>query len=126
MRAEKHSAGQEGPGHHGPTAGDVDPFFPGIAHDQRAQGESKGHGEAHISQVKHGRMDHHFRILQQRVQARAVGWQFARHKSKGMGGEIQQQQEENLHRGNNGGRVGKKPGVSFVPQPQNQSVGRQQ
>ena len=43
-----------------------------------------------------------------------------------MGGKIQQHQKENLHCGNNCGSVGKKPGVSFVPQPQNQSVSRQQ
>ena len=71
-------------------------------------------------------MDHHLGILQQRVEAGAVGGQFARHERERMRGEIQQQKEENLHRGNNGGGVGKKPGISFVPQPQNQSVGRQQ
>ncbi len=43
-----------------------------------------------------------------------------------MGGKIQQQQKENLYRGDDDGSVGKKPRVSFVPQPQNQSVGRQQ
>ena len=71
-------------------------------------------------------MDHHLGILQQRVQSGAVGRQFARHQSKRMGGKIQQQQKENLHRGNNGGGIGEKPGVSFVPQPQDQSVSRQQ
>ena len=43
-----------------------------------------------------------------------------------MGGEIQQQQEENLHRGNDGRGVRKKPGISFVPQPQDKSIGGQQ
>src|SRR4029078_12022350 len=43
-----------------------------------------------------------------------------------MGGEIHQQQEENLYRGNDGGSIGRKPGFSFVPQPQDESVSRQQ
>ena len=43
-----------------------------------------------------------------------------------MGGEIQQQQKEDLYRGNDGGCIGKKPGISFVPQPQDKSVGGQQ
>ena len=70
--AEKDSNRQEAPRHHGPAAGDVDPLFAGILHDERAQGEGEGDGEADVSQVKHGRMNDHLGILQQRIQAGAV------------------------------------------------------
>ena len=126
MRSQKHSTGQETPGHHGPAAGDANPLFSRIAHDQRAQGKSKGHGETHVSQIQHGRMNHHLGILQQRVQARSIRRQLALHERKRMGGEVQQQQKENLHRRNNRGSVCKEPCVRLVAEPQNQSVGRQQ
>ena len=92
VRAEKNSAGQECPGHHGPAAGDVDPFFAGILHDQRAQREGEGDGESDIAQIEHGRMDDHLGILQQRIQAAAVGAQRAFEQAERIGGEIYQQQ----------------------------------
>ena len=59
-------------------ASDVNPFVAGILHDQRAKSESEGHSEAHIAQIKHGRVDHHFWILQQRIESAAVSWPRAR------------------------------------------------
>ena len=71
-------------------------------------------------------MNHHLGILQQRIQPSAVGGKRARHQRERMSGEIQQQQKENLHCGDDGGSIGKQPGIRLVPQPQHQSVGRQQ
>ena len=67
VRSQENAAGEEAPGHHGPAAGDVNPFFAGILHDQRAEGKCEGNGKADVSQIQHGRMDDHLRILQQRI-----------------------------------------------------------
>src|SRR5208337_378920 len=72
VRAEENSDSEEAPSHHGPAAGDVNPFLAGILHDQRAQRKGKGNGEADISQIQHGRMDDHFGILQERIQPAAI------------------------------------------------------
>ena len=106
MRAEEDAAGEKEPGHHGPAAGDVDPLLAGIAHHQRAQREGERHAEAHIAQVKHRGMDHHLRILQQRIQAEAVGGHCALHQRERRRGKVEQQQEEDLDAGQDGGGVG--------------------
>ena len=72
MRAEEDAAGQKSPGHHRPTAGNVNPLFSGIAHDQRTQRKSERNGEAHVAQIQHGRVNHHLGILQERVQSIAI------------------------------------------------------
>src|SRR5260370_20101588 len=127
MRAEKNSAGEKSPGNHGPAAGDVDPFLAGIFHDQRSQREGERYGEPHVSEVEHRGMNHYFRILEQRVQAGAVGWKRALHNGERMRSEIQQQEKENLHRGNYYGSVGKKTWIGFVAKPQHEAVcGEQQ
>ena len=126
MRSEEDSAGQETPRHHRPAARDADPLLPGIAHDQRSQGKRERHGEAYVAQVKHGRMNHHLGILQQRVKPRAVGGKRASHQRERMSGKIQQQEEEDLNCSDDGGSIGKQPGIRLMSQPQHQSVGRQQ
>ena len=73
MRAEKDSASEKSPRDHGPAAGDLNPLLARIAHDQRGQRERKWNRESDVAQVQHGRMNHHLRILQQRVEAVAVG-----------------------------------------------------
>ena len=72
MRAEEDAAGQKSPGHHRPTAGNVNPLFSGIAHDQRTQRKGERNGEAHVAQIQHGRVNHHLGILQERVQSIAI------------------------------------------------------
>ena len=126
MGAQKDAAGQEQPGHHGPAAGDVNPFFAGVAHHERAQGKGEGHAKAHVAQVQHGRMDHHFWILQQRVKPEAIGRRGALHQGKRRRCEIQQQQEEDLDAGQDGGSVGGERHVHFVAEAQHESIGRQQ
>ena len=126
VRSEEDSAGQETPRHHRPAARDADPLLPGIAHDQRSQGKRERHGEAYVAQVKHGRMNHHLGILQQRVKPRAVGGKRASHQRERMSGKIQQQEEEDLNCSDDGGSIGKQPGIRLMSQPQHQSVGRQQ
>src|SRR6201988_661697 len=70
--SEKNSAGQESPGHHGPAARDVNPFLAGILHDECAERERERDREADVSEIEHGRMNHHLGILQERVQAAAI------------------------------------------------------
>src|SRR5882757_921991 len=43
-----------------------------------------------------------------------------------MGGKIQQQQKENLYRGDDDGGVSKKPGIGLMAQSKHQPVSRQQ
>ena len=74
VRAEEDAAGEEEPGDHGPAAGDVDPLFAGVAHHQRAEGEGEGDGEADVAEVEHRRVDDHLGILEEGVEAEAVGW----------------------------------------------------
>ena len=104
----------------------MNPFLAGILHDQRAQGEGEGHGEADIAQIEHGRVNHHLGILQQRVEAAAVRAKRAFQKTKRVGREIHQRQEEDLHCGQDHGGVGKEPGIGLVAQAQHESIGRQQ
>ena len=126
VRAQKNSAGQERPSHHRPAAGDVNPFLAGILHNQRRQREGKRHGNADVAEIQHGRMDHHLRILQQRIEPVAVRRNGARHQGKGVGGKVHQQQEENLNRRNNDGSVRHQAGVHLVAKTQNQPVAGQQ
>ena len=78
MSAEKNPARQEAPRDHRPTARDVDPLLAGIHHDQRSQGKRKRDCEAHISQVEHGRMNHHLGILEQGVKSIAISGNVSR------------------------------------------------
>jgi hypothetical protein len=76
--------------------------------------------------AKHRRVNHHFGILQQRVQAVAIGWDSALHYGEGMRREVQQQQKENLNAGKDHRRVSEKTGISLIAQPKDESVCRQQ
>ena len=118
--------GEKAPGHHRPAAGDVDPLLAGIPHDQRAQRESEGNGESDVAEIKHGRVDDHLRILQQRIQSVAVGGQRALHQRERMRREVQQQKKEDLNRGDDDRGVGEQPRIGLVPQAQDQAVGREQ
>ncbi len=85
----------------------MDPLLAGIFHDQRAQRKGERHGEPDVAQIEHGRVNHHLRILQKRIQAIAVGWDGALNNGKGMRRKVQQQQEENLHARQNHRSIGK-------------------
>jgi len=126
VRAQENPDRQEAPGHHRPAASDVDPFLAGIAHNQRAQRERERHGKSDVTQIEHGRMDDHLGILQERIQAAAVGRDLAFENGERMGGDIQEQQEENLHGRDYDRRVSKKAWIGFVSQTENEPVGRQQ
>ncbi len=126
VRAEEDAAGQEEPGHHGPAAGDVNPLLARVAHHQRAEGKRERHAEAHVSQVKHRRMDHHLRILQQRIQSEAIGRRLALHQRKRRRGKVEQEQEEDLDAGQDGGRVSGEGNVDLMPQAEHKAVGGQQ
>ncbi len=126
VRAEENADGEEAPGHHGPAARDLNPFLAGILHDERAQREGEGNGEAYVSQVKHGRMDDHLGILQKRIQSGAIRGERALHDGERVGGKIQNQQKENLHRGDDHRSVGEQPLIGFVAQAENEPVAGQE
>jgi hypothetical protein len=72
-------------------------------------------------------MDDHLRILEQRVQAEAVGRSdAARDQSEGRRGEDQQHQEEDLNAGEDGGGVRSEGDVGLVAQAQHEAVGGEQ
>ena len=101
MSAEEDAAGEESPGNHGPAAGDVNPFFTGILHYQRAEREGEGDGESNVAQVEHGRVYDHLGILQKRIEAAAIGAHGAFEQTEGIGGEVHQREKKNLHGGEN-------------------------
>ena len=126
VRAEENADGEEAPGHHGPAARNLNPFLAGVLHDERAQCEGEGNGEADVSQVEHGRMDDHLGILQKRIQPGAIRGERALHDGEWVRREIQNQQEENLHRGDDHRSVGEQPLIGFVAQAENEPVPGQQ
>ena len=71
-------------------------------------------------------MNDHLGILQQRIQAGAIGGKRALHHGKRMRGKIQNQQKENLHRGDDHRSIGKQALIGLVTQAQNESVARQE
>ena len=104
----------------------MDPLLPRVPHHQRAQCKSKRHREPHISQVKHRRMDHHLRVLQQRIQSESVQRHRPRLNRKRRSRKRQQQQKEHLDPGQNRSRERTQPNVHTVPHPQDKSIRAQQ
>ena len=126
MCAEEDAAGQKQPGHHGPAAGNVNPLLARVAHHEGAEGKREGHAKAHVPQIKHGRMDHHLRILQQGIQSEAIGGRLTLHQGKRRRGKVEQEQEEDLDAGQDGGSVSGEGDVDLMPQSQDEPVGGQQ
>ena len=58
----------ERPGHQAPAAGGREPVVAGPARDQRAHSERERHHEPDIARIEERRVDHHRRVLQQRIQ----------------------------------------------------------
>src|SRR5215469_10907176 len=52
MGTEEDSASKKSPGDHGPAAGNVNPFFAGILHDQRAESEGERNRETYVSEIE--------------------------------------------------------------------------
>src|SRR5262249_30002469 len=73
-------------------------------------------------EIKHRWMDHHLGILQQRVEAGAVGRNAALLEGERMRSEVQNRQEEDLNGGDDHGRISEKSLVSAMTQAQNESV----
>ena len=67
-------------------------------------------------------MDDHLGILEKRIQAGAIGGQSALHDGERVRGKIQNQQKENLHRGDHYGRVGEEALIGLVAQAENESI----
>ena len=71
-------------------------------------------------------MDDHLSVLQQRIQAAAVGAQRAFEQAERIGGEIYQQQEEDLYAGQNYRGVGVEARIGFIAQAEDEAVSGQQ
>jgi hypothetical protein len=71
-------------------------------------------------------MDDHLGILQQRIQACAIGGQLALHDRERSGGKIQQKQEEDLDASDNDGSVREEALVGLVTKAENKSITRKQ
>ena len=104
----------------------MNPFLAGILHDQRAQREGEGHGEADVAEIKHRRVDHHLGILQKRIQSAAIGAERPFEQAEGIGGKVDQREKENLHSGENDRGVGEEAGIGFVAQTENEAVSGEQ
>src|SRR5215813_15536778 len=72
VSTEENPAGEEAPGDHRPAARNVNPFLAGILHDQCAECKGKRHSESNVSEVQHRGMNHHLRILEQRIKPIAI------------------------------------------------------
>ena len=101
-RAENHATALKQPGDQRPAAGGVDPRLTGLFGDQRRDGERKGNREADIAEVQHGRVNGHGWILQGGAEAVAIGHRHDQlvggQHAEGVGNEIIEDQEEDLHR----------------------------
>jgi hypothetical protein len=85
-------SGQEGPGRRGPGPRPARPGGVEAPASSAATANAKGHREADVAHVEHRRVDHHARVLQQRVQVAAV--QRRRHQAlERVGGQQHEQQE---------------------------------
>ena len=67
-------------------------------------------------------MDDHLGILQQRIEAAAIGAQRATEQAKGVRREIYQREKKYLNAGENYRRVCEQAGVGLVAQSQNEAV----
>ena len=71
-------------------------------------------------------MNDHLGILEKRIEAAAIGAQWAFEQAEGVGGKVHQGQEENLYAGENDPGVGKKAGIGFVAQAEDEGVAGEQ
>ena len=71
--AEGDADGEEDPGRGRPRPRPARPGGVEVAADQRRDGERERDREADVAHVEHRRMDHHARILQQRIEVAAFG-----------------------------------------------------
>ena len=69
--AEHDADGQKAPRQRRPWPRPARPCGVELATDQRSDGKRECHREADITHIEHRRMDHHTRVLQQRVQITA-------------------------------------------------------
>src|SRR6266851_7941609 len=126
MRAQKNPTRQEQPRHHRPSPRNVDPLLSRIPHHQRPQRKRKRNRKSDITQVKHGRMDHHLRILQQRIQPKPIRRHRSRLNRKWRRRKVQQHQKENLYPRQNRRSKRREPHIHLMPHPQHKPIRTQQ
>ena len=126
MHSEEDAGGEEQPCDQRPDARDLDPLFAGVAHHERAESKGEGNGEAHVAQVKHGRVNDHLRILEEGIEAVAVVGNCALQQRKWRGGKVQDREEEDLDAGHDGAGVGVELDVGFVGEAEDEAVNAEQ
>src|SRR6266851_3659885 len=126
MRAQKNPTRQEQPRHHRPSPRNMDPLLSRIPHHQRPQRKRKRNRKSDITQVKHGRMDHHLRILQQRIQPKPIRRHRSRLNRKWRRRKVQQHQKENLYPRQNRRSKRREPHIHLMPHPQHKPIRTQQ
>ena len=104
----------------------MDPLLAGVAHHERAEGEGEGDGEADVAEVEHRRVDDHLRVLEEWVEAEAVGGELAGLDGEGWGGEVEQEEEEDLCAGQDGGGEGREANVDLMADAEDEAVGGEQ
>src|SRR5450631_474340 len=126
VHSEEDSKCEEEPGDHCPDSRNLDPFFAGVPHHQRTQGECEWNGEADIAQIEHRRMDDHLGILEEWIQAIAVVGYRSFHEGEGRRSEVDHGQEKDLNCGQNRASVSIEFYIRLVGEAQYESVGAQQ
>jgi hypothetical protein len=71
-------------------------------------------------------MDHHLRVLQQRIEAEAIRRLLALHQRKRGRGKVEQEEEEDLDARQDGGGVSGEGDIDLMPQAEYKPVCRQQ
>ena len=64
LAAEQNPDAQEHPGNHRPSACRANPGIAELLRNQRSHRKCKRHSKADEAEIKHGRVDHHVRVLQ--------------------------------------------------------------
>ena len=92
--AERDAEREEHPGGRRPRTHPAGPGGVKTTGDERGDREGERHGEAHVAQIEERRMEDHARVLQQRIEVRALGGRREEAQER-VGGE--QHEEEEAH-----------------------------
>ena len=103
-RAQDVAQAKNDPGHHAVAPRQGDPLVAQSASGQRGNREREGYGPAHQARQQHRRVNAHALVVQQRIEADAIGRR-AGQRLKGRSDEAQQQGHEAEDRHHHGDHV---------------------
>ena len=101
VAAQQNSDRENSPGDHRPASRRTNPGVAELARDQGRDAERVRDGKTDQARVKHGRMNHHQRVLEQRIQAVAVSRMKQADRAAGQlySTELERIHDEQMHRG---------------------------